>query len=528
MPYLEMSAVHKRYGGVVALAGASLHAERGEVHALVGPNGSGKSTLNKTLTGVVEPDHAEIRVDGRAVAFAGPRDAQAAGIAAVYQDLSLVPQLSVIENIELGVEPRAALGYVDRGEQADRARAVIDRFGRAFEADVWLEGPVGRLSPGEQQIVEVCKAVAREPRVLILDEATAALHVAQVQVLFEVTRELAEQGVLVIFTSHRMDEVYDICDRATVLRGGETIGEVDLAETGRDELVEMMVGRRAPVVVPAGDAVAPRDRRTADGGDPPVVLEARDLRGGSLSDVSFSVRAGETVGLGGLQGQGQSELLATVYGARRIRGGEILVDGASRRLRSPRHAVAAGIALIPGDRMRDGLFPVRPILENLALPSMARRTVAGVLSGGRERKAARHAVDRLSITLGGLDDPVATLSGGNQQKVVVGRWLLTDPRIVLMDDPTKGIDVGAKDELYAVMRSLNADGVSILFNSSDNQELLALSDRILVLYEGRIVDELNGDRLTEDQLLAASMRVGAGADARSGDASRPTGAEDDR
>ena len=525
MPYLEVTAVHKRYGGVVALAGASLHAERGEVHALVGPNGSGKSTLNKTLTGVVEPDHAEIRIDERAVAFASPRDAQVAGIAAVYQDLSLVPQLSVVENIELGVEPRAALGYVDRSTRAERARAVVGRFRQAFGADLWFEGPVARLSPGERQIVEVCKAVAREPRILILDEATAALHVAQVEVLFEVTRDLAARGVLVIFTSHRMDEVYDICDRATVLRGGETVGEVDLADTSRGELVEMMLGRRT--VATDADALAdPRHRRTSGDADRPVVLEARGLRAGPLRDVSFSVRAGEIVGLGGLQGQGQSELLAALYGAHRLRGGEIVVDGTPRRLRRPRHAVSAGIALIPGDRMRDGLFPVRPILENLTLPSMGRRTIAaGVLSGARERNAARDAVKRLSIKLGGLDDPVATLSGGNQQKVVVGRWLLTEPRIVLMDDPTKGIDVGAKDELYAVMRSLTADGVSVLFNSSDNQELLALSDRVLVLYEGRIVDELSGDRLTEDDLLTASMRVDAG---RADDTASVTGTEDDR
>ncbi len=511
MPYLEMTAVHKRYGGVVALAGAALRAERGEVHALVGPNGSGKSTLNKTLTGVVEPDRADVRIDGEAVAFASPRDAQGAGIAAVYQDLSLVPQLSVIENIMLGIEPHAALGYVDRDGQAARARAVVDRFSEAFEGALWLEGPVRRLSPGEQQIVEVCKAVAREPRILILDEASAALHAAQVQVLFDVVRDLAAEGVLVVFTSHRMDEVYDLCSRATVLRGGETIGEVDLAETGRGELVEMMVGRRT---ADADTADAPPDRRRAAGDDQPAALEARDLRSGALRGMSFAVRTGEIVGLGGLQGQGQSELLSALYGAQRIRGGEVVVGGAPRRLRSPRHAIAAGIALIPGDRMRDGLFPVRPILENLTLPSMQRRATAGVLSGGRERGAAHQAVDRLSIKLGGLDDPVATLSGGNQQKVVVGRWLLTEPRIVLMDDPTKGIDVGAKDELYAVVRALATDGVSVLFNSSDNLELLELSDRILVLYEGRIVDELRGDRLTEDQLLTASMRVGGAGERR--------------
>lgn len=503
MPYLEMSDVDKRFGGVVALTGASLSADRGEIHALLGPNGSGKSTLNKILTGVVEPDRATIRVDGEQVSFRHPREAQAKGVAAVYQDLSLVPQLTVAENIQLGIEATAAGGYVDRDEQAKRSRNVVDRFRPAFESGLSLDVAVHRLSPGEQQIVEVCKAMARQPRVLILDEATASLHKAQVEVLFEVVRALRDDGVLVIFTSHRMDEVYDLCDRATVLRSGETIGEVALAQTSRGDLVEMMMGHRPEVTgieehEHHADAVAARE----------VVLEVRGLSTDVLQDVTFSVHAGEILGLGGLQGQGQSELLAALYGAERIRGGEIVVDGTRRRFRKPRHAVTAGSALIPGNRTRDGLFSVRPILENLTLPSMGRRRIAaGLLSMARERAAARDAVEQLSIKLGDLGDSVSTLSGGNAQKVVVGKWLLTEPRIVLMDDPTKGIDVGAKEELYGVMRSLTDQGVAILFNSSENHELLDLSDRILVLYEGRIVHELTSDQLTEDRLLAASMRV---------------------
>jgi ribose transport system ATP-binding protein len=506
--YLEMTDVHKRFGGVVALDGASLTAELGRIHALVGPNGSGKSTLNKTLTGVVAPDRAEIRVDGERVAFRSPQQAQRHGIAAVYQDLSLVPQLTAVDNIQLGIEASAALGYLDRGEQTRRAREVMERFRPAFEGRLALDVPVGRLSPGEQQIVEVCKAIARDPRILILDEATASLHQAQVEVLFDAVRELRDRDVLTVFTSHRMDEVYDLCDSATVLRGGETIGEVMLADTGRGDLVEMMVGHRMDQ---AGSA---RHERSGEGlGGRDVVLEVRGVRTDVLHDVSFTVHAGEIVGLGGLQGQGQSALLAALYGAERVRGGQIVVRGEPRRLRHPRHAIAAGIALIPGDRTREGLFAVRPVLENLALPSMRARTLAsGVLSGARERGAARDAVERLSIKIGDLGDPVFTLSGGNQQKVVVGRWLLTDPQVVLMDDPTKGIDVGAKEELYEVMASLTADGVAIVFNSSENIELLDLSDRVLVLYEGRIVEELTGDELTEDRLLAASMRVGGHAD----------------
>lgn len=507
MALLEMDDVHKRFGGVVALAGASLHADRGQVHALLGPNGSGKSTLNKVLTGVVAPDRATIRIDGEPVAIDDPHQAQELGIAAVYQDLSLVPQLSVTDNIQMGIEATAALGYLDRRGQQRHARQVLERFAGAFAGAPPLDVPVARLSAGEQQVIEVCKAVARRPRILVLDEATASLHRAQVEVLFEVVRGLADDGVLIVFISHRMDEIYDVCRTATVLRSGETIGEVTLADTGRPELVEMMVGRRVEESHGA-DAEAAADAVAEPGAAHEVVLEARGLTTDALHDVSFSARAGEVVGLGGLQGQGQSDLLFALFGAERIRGGEVMIDGRRRRLKRPRHAVDAGIALIPGDRTREGLFSVRPILENLTLPSMRQRTVGiGLLSGGRERGAAGEAVERLSIKLGGVDDPVSTLSGGNQQKVVVGRWLLTDPRIVLMDDPTKGIDVGAKEELYAVMRDLAADGVAILFNSSDNQELLELSDRILVLYEGRIVDELGPDERTEDRLLSASMRV---------------------
>ena len=299
MAYLEMSDVHKRFGGVVALAGASLTAERDEIHALLGPNGSGKSTLNKTLTGVVAPDHAEIRIDGEPVAFNHPGEAQAKGVAAVYQDLSLVPQLTVADNIQLGIEATSVAGYVDRDGQMARAREIVDRFRQAFESELELDVAVQRLSPGEQQIVEVCKAIARRPRVLILDEATASLHKAQVEVLFEVVRELRDDGVLVVFTSHRMDEVYALCDRATVLRSGETIGEVELARTSRNDLVEMMVGHQLEVT-----GVEDHERHAEVVAKQEVVLEVRGLSTDALHDVSFSLHASEILGLGGCRARG--------------------------------------------------------------------------------------------------------------------------------------------------------------------------------------------------------------------------------
>jgi ribose transport system ATP-binding protein len=498
MAFLEMSDVHKRFGGVVALAGASLSAERGELHALVGPNGSGKSTLTKTLTGVVEADRAEIRLEGQPVAFRSPRQAQARGIAAVYQDLSLVGDLTVAQNVGLGIEP-TRLGFVDEGEQRGQAREVLERFAAAFEGGLPLDRPVAALSPGEQQIVEICKAIARDPRILVLDEATASLHHAQVEILFTVARELKERGVLVVFTSHRLDEVFALCERATVLRGGRNIRTVMLSDTSQDELITMMLGHELERPQrPPPTEIAKRS----------VVLEVRDLTSARLREVSFQLHEGEILGVGGLQGQGQSELLSGLFGVTRLRGGEIRLHGSPIDLHGPRQAAEAGIALIPGNRAREGLLARRPVLENLTLPSSRRRALpGGILRLERERRAADRAVKRLQIRVGRLDDPVFTLSGGNQQKVVVGKWLLTEPRVILMDDPTKGIDVAAKEELYESMRSLADQGVGILFHSTDDLELAEICSRVMVLFEGRVAAVLEGDDLTEDGLLSASMRV---------------------
>jgi ribose transport system ATP-binding protein len=502
--FLEMHDVRKRYGGVVALAGVDLTAERGEVHALLGANGSGKSTLNKILTGVVAPDHAELSLDGEPLSVSAPHDAHRHGIAAVYQELSLVPDLTVTANVALAFE-RTRAGFLRPSEDRARAAAVLERFRDAFHGGVVpLDQPVGKLAPGEQQIVEIGKAIARDPAVLVLDEATASLHRAQVEVLSEVIRELRDAGVLLLFTSHRMAEILDLCDRATVLRNGHVAGAVDLAETSERQLVELMVGRTESAAEAAGERIE-EVRHETEG---PVVLRVEGLSTDRLEDVSFEAREGEVIGLGGLAGQGQSELLAALFGAVKVRRGDISFRGEHLRLRRPSHAVRAGIALVPGDRGHEGLLASRPILENLTVATMRSRTLlAGVLSQRRERAAAARAVEQLSIKIGSLDDPVSTLSGGNAQKVVVGKWLLHDPRLVLLDDPTKGIDVQAKEELYEVIARLTADGVTVLLNSSDDEELLGLSHRVLVLYEGRVVQELGHDELTRDQLVSASLQV---------------------
>ncbi len=506
MAFLEMRGVDKRYGGVVALDDASLSAERGEVHGLLGANGSGKSTLNKILTGVVAPDRASIEVDGADTRIDRPQDAHHRGISAVFQELSLVPDLSVTANIVLAFES-TRLGFVQRRRDRERAAALLERFAPAFHGNTLpLQAPVGSLSPGEQQIVEIAKAIAREPDILVLDEATASLYSAQVEVVSAVVRELRAAGALVLFTSHRLGEIYDLCDRATVLRNGAVAGAVELAETTEAELVELMVGS---VTAPAQEVVEGRGAASLEAARDVPRLEVEGLTTDRLQDISCRVAAGEVLGLGGLAGQGQSALLNALFGAVRIRGGSVTIDGQPALPRRPKQAVDHGIALVPGNRGREGLFPVRPILENLTVPSMRGRARFGVLSDAAERAAAVRAGEQLQIKYGSLDDGVMTLSGGNQQKVVVGKWLLTDPRVVLLDDPTKGIDVRAKAELYEVITALTEQGVAVLLNSSDDDELLALSHRVLVFFEGRVVSELSGNELTRDRLVADSLQVAA-------------------
>ncbi|MQA84779.1 MAG: ATP-binding cassette domain-containing protein [Streptosporangiales bacterium] len=494
-----MRGVHKRYGGVVAADGADFSAERGEVHALLGPNGSGKSTLLKVLTGVVAPDAARVAIDGRPLSVRGPRDALRAGVAAVYQELSLVDELSVLDNLVLGVEPARRLGFLDRGRARAAARPALDRFAEAFGGRPPAEAPVRDLAPGERQLVEICKALVREPSILVLDEATASLRSGQVEVLLSVVRELADRGVLVVFTSHRLAEVQRISQRATIMRGGRTVATVPIPQTDEGELVRLMVGELA----------APkREDRRGGPAERQVRLKVSNLAADRVHDVSFSVRAGEVLGVGGLQGQGQSELLATLFGVLRRRNGTVRVDGADVHASSPAQAVAAGFAYVPGNRATEGLLLRRPLVENLALPSLGRRSRLRLpLSRARELASAREAAVRVNARYGSLDEPAGSLSGGNQQKAVVGKWLPGRPRIVLMDDPLKGIDVGAKAELFDLVRGLAADGAAVVLSSSDDRELTEVCDRVLVMFEGRVTGELSGPELTEDALLASALQV---------------------
>lgn len=506
MPFLEMKDVYKRFGGVRALQGASLEVSAGEVHGLLGPNGSGKSTLNKVLSGTVNPDQATISIDGSPVRITKPMDAHREHVASVYQQLSLVPDLSILDNLLLGTEI-SKMGFVDRAASRKYAKEALERFMPGMDKGITLSTEVSELSPGSQQLVEIAKAVARKPRILVLDEATASLRRDQVELVFSTVKSLVNQGVAVIFVSHRLEEVRQICTRATILRNGKTIATVDMADTSESALVRLMVGELADDEAEISQQLA-RIPLSDE-----VQLRTVDLRSAGLDGVEIEARKGEVVGLGGLQGQGQSELLHVLFGDQAKTSGEILIEGEAQSYGSPRAGIAAGIALVPGDRSSQGLFMQRPILENLNIVSLRNSTIAGwFVSLRKAKKAASAEVGRLHIKIGSLRDTVATLSGGNQQKVVVGKWLMNNPRIVLLDDPTKGVDVGAKVEIYDIIRGLTAGGITVVINSSDDQELVTLCDRVFVLYEGKVVKVLEGDEVTQDNLVASALLVG-GADA---------------
>jgi ribose transport system ATP-binding protein len=495
MAEVSLSAQHlvKRYGGVVALADGSLNVESGEVVALMGANGSGKSTLGKIVTGAVVPDGGRLLLDGEEVRFSSPQAARRAGISAVYQELSLVPDMTVAENMWLANEP-VALGRVRRKERKERTARLLTLFEDALGPSVGPDSLVSDLSPSDRQIVEILKALSREPCVMILDEATASLGARQVERLFELVGEWKARGMAVIFISHRMEEIFQIADRATVLRSGRTVGAADVKETSEEELIGLMIE--------GGVAERHIEHPAESAGEKTALLETEDLRSTVLNGVSLQLWEGEILGLGGLQGQGQSDLLLALFGAVPYSGTARLA-GEEVHFSHPRKAMRKGLAFVPGDRGGEGLLPIRSILENLLLPSWSR--YGAFLNMRRARNDSEEVSQGLRLKMGSLDDPVSSLSGGNAQKVVLGKWLMRDPKVLLLDDPTKGVDVGAKGEFYKILSDLRQRGVAILLHSSDDEELLGLCDRVLVMRDGAVRRELSGDDLNKSALVSASV-----------------------
>jgi len=473
--------IGKRFGGIVALRDVTLELRGSEVHALLGDNGAGKSTLMKILSGVYPAYDGELEMDGRSVSFASVRQAEAAGIAIIHQELNLVPELSVADNIFLGREPRLARMIIDRKESKRAACALLARLGIELDPSA----RVGALRVGEQQLVEIAKALSLDARVLIMDEPTSALSPAECERLFQIIRQLAHDGVSIVYISHRLDEVMRLADRVTVLRDGRHVLTHPIGELTQDRIVAAMVGREL--------LTSDYEARSVTGR---TVLSVRDLKlfrpqGAGLREVlhgvSFDLAAGEVLGIGGLLGAGRTEILESLFGASDgLVSGEIQIDNRVADIRAPADARRHGLALVTEDRKAKGLHLEASITDNVALPLVARLARFCLRAFQAERDKAKRAVSALGIRCSGIDQPVGRLSGGNQQKVVIGKWLATKPCVLLLDEPTRGIDVGAKREIYdLIFRLAREDGLAIIVVSSEMPELLLLSDRILVMSEGR-------------------------------------------
>jgi len=491
---LSLEGVAKSFPGVRALDGVRFDVRAGEVHALLGENGAGKSTLIKIMSGVHEPDAGTLLLDGRPVRFARPQDAQRAGVATIYQELLLFPELSVAENIFLGHAPRGRLGAVDWGAMRARAREILASLDIH---DLDVDRTVGALSVGNRQRVEIAKALSQNARVLIMDEPTAALTEADVERLFATVRLLKARGVGVVYISHRLVEIFDLADRVTVLRDGRYVGTREVGDVREDELITMMVGRTLDALFPKGEAEIG-----------PPVLEVRGLRARpQLRDTDLVLRRGEIVGLAVLVGAGRSELAQAIFGMNPPEVGEILLDGRPVRIRTPRDSVRLGIAYVPEDRGQQGLVRPMRIRENVSLAVLRRIAKAGFVDRRAEAGLARESVTRFAIRASGIEQVVGKLSGGNQQKVVLAKWLATRPRVLIMDEPTRGIDVGAKAEIHRLMSRLAAEGLAILMISSELPEILGMSDRVLVMRQGRLVAEFPRAAATQEAIAGAMMHA---------------------
>jgi rhamnose transport system ATP-binding protein len=489
---LSLTGIGKSFGGVRALDGVSFDVRPGEVHALVGENGAGKSTLVKVATGAHAPDAGEVAVEGRAVGALDPLRARRLGIAAIYQQPALLPDLSVAENIALGYEPAGLWHRVDWRARRARTRELLDRVGARIDPDAVIH----RLRMPEQQLVEIARALGTEARVLIMDEPTASLSARETTHLFAVIRELRRRGVGIVYVSHRLEELFELADRVTVLRDGRRVACCALSEVDRAGLIRLMVGRELSSVFPQKHGAA---------GEP--VLEARGLacRASGLREASLTLYAGEILGLAGLVGSGRTEVARALFGLDPADRGEIRLRGRAVKIDSPSRAVDLGIAYVPEDRRRHAVIGELPVSANLTLAVLRAVSRWGLLDRAEERRLAAAMSAQLAVKAASLDVPVATLSGGNQQKVALGRWLAARPGVLLLDEPTQGIDVGAKSEIYRLIVELAGQGLALLMISSELPEVLGLSDRVAVMHEGRLVGVLPRERATPEAVLGLAL-----------------------
>jgi ribose transport system ATP-binding protein len=500
---LEARGITKSFPGVKALDGVDILVRRGRLNALLGENGAGKSTLMNVLAGVFPPDDGEILLEGKQVQLRTPREAQGAGISIIFQELNLIPQLSIAENVFLGREPRNRLGLIDYGNMDRDARLLLEEL----DLPVDPRKPVGELRVGAQQVVEIAKALSFRSRILIMDEPTSAITEQEVEVLFRLIRRLKARGVGIVYITHKLDELKEHADDVTVLRDGQLIAGMPYGETTRSDIVRMMVGRELSDLFPKsaatlGDEVLRVDR---------LSLRHPERAGDFVfNDVSFSLRRGEVLGLFGLMGAGRTELLQTIFGLHsHASSGEIRVDGRGVKIRSPRAAIATGLALAPEDRKMDGLVMTMNVAENISLCSLGNSERFGLLARRRESDFVGQFVRLLGIKTSSLSQLVRNLSGGNQQKVVLSKWLATRPKVLLLDEPTRGIDIGAKKEIYKIIEKATELGLAVVMVSSELPEILAIADRILVMCEGRLTAEFTRGKATEENIMRAALPVAA-------------------
>ncbi len=490
-PLLEVRAVAKAFPGVQALDGVSLTLGAGEVVAVVGENGAGKSTLMKIVAGVYTPDTGEVRLNGQVVHFEGVRDALAAGISLIHQELNLAENLTVADNLFLGREPTWFGGLLDRGRMRREGIRLLERVGLPPER---IHARVGDLSPGEKQLVEIARSLGLEARVLIMDEPTSSLTQKETDRLYTVIDQLKALGVGLLYISHRLAEVQRCADRVVVLRDGKNAGELDRDAFDHDTMVRLMVGRELQNIYP---------RAEHRGGNHAVVLELRGVQyaGGRENPVHLEIRAGEILGMAGLVGAGRTELAEAVFGIRRVLAGEVVLAGRALTIRHPRQAIMEGILLVPEDRRLHGLILEGSIRFNLGLPNLDLLETMRLVALRREHQLAQQLSERLRVRTPSVAQTVGLLSGGNQQKVVLGKWLARTPRVLILDEPTRGVDVGARSEIYALMQELANQGVAVWMISSDLEEILGMSDRVVVLHEGRVAGELGRAELSEEAVM---------------------------
>lgn len=490
--HIKMEGIDKSFGSNQVLKDAGVELRDGEIHALMGENGAGKSTLMKILTGEYTKDAGKIYVDDQEVTYHNIQEAEKAGIVFIHQELNVVQDLTVEENMFLGREIKGKFGMVDKKEMTRQAQAALDRLGVKFSPDT----PMKDLSVGNQQMVEISKALMRDAKVIIMDEPTAALTQEETEVLFDIIRQLKSEGVGMVYISHRMEEIFELCDRITILRDGSYIGVRDIPDTNMDEVVKMMIGREI------GERYPERDHKIGD-----TVLEVKNLSSDKLfHDVSFDVKAGEVLGVSGLMGAGRSEIMKTIFGDLPKTGGEVIINGKEVQIHNPLDAMHAGIGFVTEDRKVEGLMLDKSIEENISLANLNQISHNGVLDKGLERDMVDEAIRSLNIRCAGSKHEAGNLSGGNQQKVVFAKWIYTGPKILILDEPTRGVDIGAKKEIYDIINKLSREGVAVIMVSSEQPEVLGMSDRVMVVHEGEVAGFL--DRKEADQEKIMTLATG--------------------